>query len=48
MNQNTEDASTTKERYYLLCQAVFKISNSTSHTLNVVWVAHVVLETESV
>jgi hypothetical protein len=32
MNQNNEDASSTKERYYLPRHAVCNSSNSTSHT----------------
>jgi len=48
MNQNNKDASTTEERYYLPRQAVFRISKSTSHTLVLIWVAHVILVTESV
>ena len=48
MNQNNEDTSTTEERYYLQRHAVCNSSNSTSHTLVLFWVAHVVRVTESV
>jgi len=42
MNQNNEDASKAEERYYLQRHAVCNSSNSTSHTLVLFWVAHVV------
>ena len=48
MNQNNEDASKAEERYYLQRHAVCNSSNSTSHTLVLFWVAHVVRVTDSV